>query len=191
MTLKCFKTILNNRQGAEMLMFAEGTLTELSIFLSKGLWSSIAKKQFTVLLKTITQHWWERGGATFTLPKTNFCESGAWLRPVFDVDVSLRERQLGYPCYFLSWGGRKNKQNPCHLTTEERVTTLQFMNQIFSQHELEQVHKKSEINEASQTNISWQEALKGKTTTSSDKFSREALKSNTSESTHISTNQMN
>lgn len=39
MTLKCFKTILNNRQGAEMLMFAEGTqgLTELSIFLSKGL----------------------------------------------------------------------------------------------------------------------------------------------------------
>lgn len=56
------------------------------------------------------------------------------------------------------------------------------MNQIFSQHELEQVHKKSEINEASQTNISWQEALKDKTT-SSDKFSREALKSNTSEST--------
>lgn len=158
MTLKCFKTILNNRQGAEMLMFAEGTqgLTELSIFLSKGLWRSISKRQFIVLLKTITQHWWERGGAIFTLPKTNFCESGAWLRLVSDVDVSLRESLVTSVASYL-WGERegKNKQNTCHLITEQHITTLQFMKQILSQRELEWAHNISELNGASQTNISW------------------------------------
>jgi len=121
MTLKCFKTILNDRQGAEMLRFAEGTcgLTELSIFLSKGLWSSIAERQFIVLLKTITQHWQETGGATVILPKTNFCESGLWLRLVSDLDVSLRDRMVTPVVSYLG-EGRKNKQNPCHLITEEQ-----------------------------------------------------------------------
>lgn len=54
------------------------------------------------------------------------------------------------------WGERegKNKQNTYHLITEQHITTLQFMKQILSQRELEQAHNISELNGASQTNIS-------------------------------------
>lgn len=40
--------------------------------------------------------------------------------------------------------GRKNKQKPCHLITEELIMTLQFMYEIFSQHDLEQSHRNNE-----------------------------------------------
>lgn len=126
------------------------------------------------------------------LPSTDDIREGLHLFSIRQIFVSqecdsdwlvmlIREKDsLVTP--FASYLGerRKNKWVPCHFITEERNTTLQFTNKVFSRHE--RVTRRSEINEASQISISWREALKDKATASSEEW--EALKSIVSKTIH-------
>lgn len=104
------------------------------------------------------------------LPSTDEREEGLYLLFLKLISVS-QERESDWSVMLMLaserrslvthvasylWGERegKNKQNTYHLITEQHITTLQFMKQILSQRELEQAHNISELNGASQTNIS-------------------------------------